>query len=285
MQPCQIPIDSMPFVSQTGQGKTLKSHIHVNRTVDFNIMIYVTEGSMEIIEDGESYTIHKDQLFFLKAGLHHWGKKSFEIGTTWYYAHFLADNPAEDSKVMPWQSSFVPSPISTYRREAWHIEIPKILKLSKEHRIAYKIRHMIESNEENPLKKNLIMWDILMGCSEMAYGMEVLDRDGQRIQDILDYIDEHYHAKIEMKDITELTSLSYKYVSSIFKEKMGMTIMSYQQKKRIHNAKKLLGETRKTIGEVAEAVGYQDPFHFSKIFKKTVGISPLKYRQTYIPNI
>ena len=48
----------------------------------------------------------------------------------------------------------------------------------------------------------------------------------------------------------------------------------------MRQAKKLLMDTRLTVREVAVRVGYPDPFHFSRIFRNAVGISPAQYRES-----
>ena len=48
---------------------------------------------------------------------------------------------------------------------------------------------------------------------------------------------------------------------------------------RLDRAKEYLGKTSKSISEVASIVGYEDEKYFSKVFKKTIGISPVEYRK------
>lgn len=70
----KIPCTSMPFVCEADYSVTLTPMIHVDRTAPFHVAIYLLQGSMEIIEDGISYRIMPDQIFFLKSGVHHWGR-------------------------------------------------------------------------------------------------------------------------------------------------------------------------------------------------------------------
>lgn len=78
----KIPCTAMPFVSEADYSVTLAPMIHADRTAPFHVAIYLLQGSMEIIEDGISYRIMPDQVFFLKSGIHHWGNRSFEIGSS-----------------------------------------------------------------------------------------------------------------------------------------------------------------------------------------------------------
>ena len=69
-------------------------------------------------------------------------------------------------------------------------------------------------------------------------------------------------------------------MSSTFKKIIGESLVEYITKKRITEAKSLLKNDDIKLSEVAEKVGYKDYYYFSKLFKKHVGVSPLKYKQT-----
>ena len=59
-----------------------------------------------------------------------------------------------------------------------------------------------------------------------------------------------------------------------------MTPKKFVEQKRIHAAKELLSSTELQIYEIAASVGYEDPYHFSRVFKKIVGVSPQAYRNS-----
>lgn len=65
----------------------------------------------------------------------------------------------------------------------------------------------------------------------------------------------------------------------MFKKEEGMNFSKYLLMVRMDNAKRLLGNQTYTIAQVAELVGYKDYKHFSKVFKKTVGITPNEFRR------
>ena len=96
---------------------------------------------------------------------------------------------------------------------------------------------------------------------------------------IADYLDEHYAEKISLDQIAANMYLSPYYISKIFKSEIGESPIHYLIRVRLEHAKELL-EQKEDFGvaEIAEKVGYDDAYHFSKLFKKTYGMSPLKYR-------
>ncbi|MHA6482434.1 AraC family transcriptional regulator [Paenibacillus sp. strain BS8-2] len=75
-------------------------------------------------------------------------------------------------------------------------------------------------------------------------------------------------------DLAKQAFLSPRYFSMKFRETMGQTIESYIIEKRIERAELLLSQHGMTVGEVADALGYQNIYYFSKQFKKVRGYSP-----------
>jgi len=96
---------------------------------------------------------------------------------------------------------------------------------------------------------------------------------------VLDYIDENcYNETISLNEVADAVNMSANYLSAIFSQNMQKTFVEYITCKRVDKAKKLLRETDKSSGEIAQEVGYKDPHYFSYVFKKKSGCSPREYR-------
>lgn len=74
--------------------------------------------------------------------------------------------------------------------------------------------------------------------------------------------------------------MSPNYFSSLFSNEMGQSLVEYLANKRIEKAKQLLGEKDLKAFEVGEKVGYDNPYYFSRIFKKYSGMSPIEYKES-----
>ncbi len=98
------------------------------------------------------------------------------------------------------------------------------------------------------------------------------------IKQALQYIQFNYNRAIQVNDIVSYVGINRSYFSHIFKQKMGISPKDYLQQYRMEHARMLLGNTADTIESVAKKVGYQDPFTFSRLFKKLEGMSPREYR-------
>ncbi len=99
------------------------------------------------------------------------------------------------------------------------------------------------------------------------------------VRQIEQYLQEHYREKISLEQIASNMYLSSFYISKIFKSETGDSPINYLIGIRMEKAKELLTEhPDASLQEVAVRVGYDDVYHFSKLFKKYYGISPGHYK-------
>ena len=280
----KIPCAVMPFVSEADYSVTLAPMIHADRTVPFHVAIYLLQGSMEIIEDGIPYRIMPDQVFFLKSGIHHWGNRSFEIGSSWYYAHFYCDAPSSCMEELP-RGIYYDERISLKPSEKnrYFITLPKLINCEEKTQIKRNFEKMIEAHIHGNIPQTSIrLWQIFLECAQNAQDDKVSNGYVEQIQN---YVRQHYIDGFTSVQIQEACGLSYKYAGTLFKEVTGQTIKEYQCTLRLQKAEQLLKETNKSIAEIAQLTGFSDVFYFSKIFHRKKGCPPGEYRKTYIPGI
>jgi AraC-like DNA-binding protein len=101
------------------------------------------------------------------------------------------------------------------------------------------------------------------------------------VKKIINYLNENYENKISLDQIAHNMYLSPVYISKIFKEETGESPINYLIKIRLEKAKDILLNNLEgdSIKSIANRVGYEDVYHFSKLFKKYYGISPLYYKK------
>lgn len=95
---------------------------------------------------------------------------------------------------------------------------------------------------------------------------------------IKDYIKDHYSEELDLNTIARHFGFSSSYLTKIFNKVENMPPSKYIRGYRMGIAKQLLNNNNLTIQQIAQHVGYNDPFHFSKSFKLTYGISPTEYK-------
>ncbi len=100
------------------------------------------------------------------------------------------------------------------------------------------------------------------------------------VKQVLNYLEENFEHKISLDRIAKNMYLSPVYISKIFKEETGESPINYLIRVRLERAKEILEyDNTSSIKNVATQVGYEDVYHFSKLFKKYYGISPMYYRR------
>lgn len=82
-----------------------------------------------------------------------------------------------------------------------------------------------------------------------------------------------------LEELAQRAGLSRTALAERFRDAMGDTPLSHLRTLRMQRAMKLLAESERNLETVATEVGYQDAFSFSKVFKRTVGVSPKAFRQ------
>lgn len=96
---------------------------------------------------------------------------------------------------------------------------------------------------------------------------------------VMNYLNHHFTENITVDQVANELFLNKDYISHVFKEETGFSVISYVISLRINQAKLLLSETDQSVTDIAASCGYTDFTYFSKQFKKLVGMSPSQFRK------
>lgn len=99
------------------------------------------------------------------------------------------------------------------------------------------------------------------------------------IREAIAYIRSYYATPMTIQSLAEALCLNRSYLSSIFKQEMGVTLQQYLTDHRLTRAAELLGLKNFSIDEIAEYSGYRDTLVFSKAFKRKYAVTPTAYRK------
>ena len=100
----------------------------------------------------------------------------------------------------------------------------------------------------------------------------------QYVENAITFIKQNYSSNITENDIAFEVNLSAKYLYKLFKKYKDTSPSGYLNSYRISRAQVLLRETSMSISEISDAVGYNDPSYFVRVFKKHCTITPAKFR-------
>lgn len=92
------------------------------------------------------------------------------------------------------------------------------------------------------------------------------------------YIQDNYEKCISVSDVARSIGTSPSYLSRIFRESTGTTVISAINRKKVEKAKEYLSQRDMKIYEIADALGFENTTYFSHFFKKYTGISPKDYK-------
>jgi two-component system response regulator YesN len=108
--------------------------------------------------------------------------------------------------------------------------------------------------------------------------LEERNSNNKIINIVITYIRENYHHEdLSITKISDYIHLAPTYLCSLFKEKTGKTLNQYITETRVEKSKELLLNTKYKISDVTCMVGLRDQGYFTKVFRKTTGMTPKEY--------
>ena len=100
----------------------------------------------------------------------------------------------------------------------------------------------------------------------------------QTVENVRAYIEQNYGNDISLLDIAKDAGMTTSYLCRLFKKEQNTTVNAYLTRVRIEKSKELL-KTDAPIADIAQMCGFSDQSYFTKVFRQTEGMTPLKYRK------
>ena len=137
--------------------------------------------------------------------------------------------------------------------------------------------------QTNPELTDLISESILLytftvlGNRMLAFRQDKTHRD-DTVSLIKKYIDDHFSdIDFSLEEISRHLQYNQKYLSVVFKKKIGVGIITYLNTIRIQHACTMMQQGFTCVNDIAYRCGYNDPGYFSRIFKEHMGLTPTSY--------
>lgn len=107
------------------------------------------------------------------------------------------------------------------------------------------------------------------------------DRKSTRSDKLVDlarnYVKDHYMEKMALADIADALNISSGHLSNTFKKLTGTTLSDFIAQVKIEHAMELIDTHQYLMYEISDMLGFDNPYYFSKVFKKVTGISPREH--------
>ncbi len=146
---------------------------------------------------------------------------------------------------------------------------------------AYLVRLIDAFHAETKTEKKLLLVTFLNKLVQLSPFEDALKvgKSSFYVQDVLQYIAEHYTENIDAGAVAHHFSISRSKLDRDFKQFTGITIHGYLDMCRLNQAKMLLEHhTEMSVSEIAVAVGFSGETYFFPFFKKYTGITPIEFR-------
>lgn len=233
-----------------------------------NILFYCLAGKGYYDTHLGSFELTANHFTVLPA--HHFHRYQADIHDPWtiYWVHFSGSRLAELNTFLEIDRYVPPVPIRYDERfvPAWE-EMYNALKNG------YTLPNISHAN--------LCLYRFI--SLYMFPDVRVYDFSGEDpIAESIRYLKSHIDKMTTVEDLAVRSCYSTSHFSTLFKNRTGFAPVEYSIQLKIHYACQLLDQSALRIKEVAARVGYGDPYYFSRLFCRIMGVSPKKYRERKI---
>lgn len=231
-----------------------------------NILIYCTQGKGWIEIDNKRQIILENQYVIVSSNTPHKYGSSSQDPWSIYWIHFSGDK----------SHFFINHP-----NKIIEIDLASNARFKDRILLFEEIFNNLEMgySMENLEYANVCLWHMLGSFRYLSQFRKVNEfNQYDKIEQSISYMRNHIAEKLSLEMIASNAELSISQFSLLFKKKTSRTPLDYLTHLKIQHASKLLDFSSLKINEIAQQVGYQDPFYFSRIFSKVMGKSPKAYR-------
>ncbi|SFE54268.1 AraC-type DNA-binding protein [Paenibacillus algorifonticola] len=277
-----LTADRFPLVRDIGWNQTEELYTHPDRTLDYDVFLYVASGSMQVVEEGVPFIIHAKQYLFLKKGLHHWGRHETAAGTQWYWVHF---NMADSGNTL-YKEKAPLQELALYYPDhyLYRLILPKqgAAFPGMENRLNALMKGLEEGRSHQMTRTSLSVYELFLDLHQASVEERKSTSAEEISEQIIAFLSSHSCEPFSASHLAAALNLNYSYLSATFKRVTGQSIIETHTRLRLQHAVALMRSSSLNISDISDRLGYQNPFYFSRVFKKIYGESPSAYlRQFY----
>ncbi|GKU76209.1 helix-turn-helix domain-containing protein [Paenibacillus sp. L3-i20] len=244
-----------------------KSGVRMYR-IPVYLLCFITEGEGIVLLDGMLCNIRPFELYLLVPGMVVEVSERSD-GFKYYGVFFQPITLVKTKGSMVMSSSIsLSGPF-----------LPGRIAISQPQQILQRIVHMYDNSRNERAKDSLSLRlqleQLILSIIEAE--PESIERSDERIDRSIDYMKQHYIDKISIGKLAEVAGMSPVAYSRLFINIIGSTPVEYLGSIRMNKAKQLLSNSQNRVKEVAANVGFRSEFYFSRMFQRTVGVSPTLY--------
>ncbi|MBP2663649.1 MAG: transcriptional regulator, AraC family [Firmicutes bacterium] len=234
---------------------------HTHRTLSFGL---IEQGVRLYSCQGESYQVTPGQIFVIPPNSEH-SCSTVNRQPHTYRLLILSNDVLQASGLLSDEYNYISKQLVISNTDAYN-------QLRQLH-------DKLESDEPEFIKKSLLLTVVgylLENYVEVPVKIKISSYHYDNIRMVQKFIEANYAACFSLEDIAQLVHISPYHLLRLFSQIVGIPPHVYQQQVRIRQAKQLLSQGR-SILDTAMSTGFADQSHFTKAFKRMVGITPGEY--------
>ena len=236
-------------------------HWHRARCFPFDIVIHSDNAVYEVkdLTDGIVYPLLANQAVVIRANLPHDIRLYNNAALTW--THYICRISNQDVLL--------------------DLDHPLVFNGERAKYLLECCKRMSELTQIDQLDAMLEVQSVITGMSARIVrdaGIRSLAQPSNAVAEAMRYMEQNLNERIHVQDIAKHIGLASSTLSKRFHEEIKKSPVQYITERRISMAMMLLRQDL-SIREIAERVGYPDPFYFTKVFKNQTGMSPSEYKK------
>ena len=232
--------------------------------IDEYIFIFCTEGRGTIIVEGKEYTLHENEAFCIPRFRGHRYFASEDDPWSILWVHFKGEDtcyfPIEDCQVVAFTTQ--------HATNRMHFLFDLLFRVLEGN---YTLGNFIYISQVLSL--------ILAETYHREKSNSTLEQN-KHVTNVVKYMYGHLDENLTLDQIVEEFDLSKSYLNAVFQKYTQHAPMDFFINLKMKRACELLRSTDTYVYEVAQRLGYSDPYYFSRIFKRVVGMSPSEYKHS-----
>lgn len=266
--PSDFARTSLLHLQEAGSLEAIRPHTSARENMNSFLCFAVVSGSGELTYNGKRYELAAGDVVFIDCHKPYAHRTERELWTLRWCHFYGPELPAVYHKYLERGGApvFRPERLS---------EITELL--TGLHRIASAPDYIRDMRINQELSRLLTL---LMSYSWHPENKTV-SKKRMELSAVREYLDGHFREKITLEELSRRFFIDRYYLTKIFREAYGMTVMAYVLSARITRAKNLLRFTDLSIEQVGVESGMQDANYFARSFKKAEGMTPGQYRRLW----
>lgn len=265
----QHPLAADVYPRALGYYRAAQGHAMTRKQHDDYLLIYCLEGKGRVTAGGLSRQIKTGDLMIMPADQKHEYRSDQDDPWTIYWFHF----DGLQARQFSLHTGIEPNNVG-YQLD--HIGIHA--QLIADFEALMEVRNSIQNLPSHIYAANQIRQILSHIALLRPHQLLAGRRDTLELDRIHSLMRSHLHEKLDLDTLADAVNLSKYHFVKRYREVTGTTPINRYIQLKIERACHLLDTTAKEIKEVAYAVGYDDAYYFSRIFRKQLGLSPSQYR-------